>query len=178
MNSRAPGRAVRAPGWRFALRARGWAAPILAALHAALIAWVAWYLTEQRWASISTAASPTPLPPLVFRGSWIAGAIVLVAAGVALGADLRSARWQGLDPTLALPRGGLERVVSAWAASVVLLALAALGPVPVYLSLHELGAVRAMDVVPAILAQSALVVVSPLAGILVAGAWRRGEARW
>jgi hypothetical protein len=145
----------------------------LAALHAILVAWVAWFILEAGWASAPVSASPTPVSPVAFLGPAMAGAVFLLVLGPAMGARALAGPWTGPDPTSTLPVPDAARAASAWVASGSSLLVVALAPLPIYLALHELGAFTPAQSLGPLLGQIAIILLAPLAGIGTALVRRR-----
>jgi hypothetical protein len=137
----------------------------LAALHAVLVAWVAWYVADAGWASTPISASLTPLPSVVFVSAWVAGSLVLLVTAPVLGAGAVRGGWVGPDPTLALPVGLATRTLSAWSAAVGGLTLVGLAPLPIYIGLYELGGIELSDIAWPVLAETGIIVLAPLVGV-------------
>lgn len=160
---------------KLVVRGRGGTLLALAALHAGVVAWVGWYLAEAGWSAMPLRASRTPLSSVTFVGSAVAGTLLLLAVGPAIGAGTVKGPWIGPDPTNVLPVGPATRLASAWVASCAILAVVGCAPLPIYLSLYEMGAFTLSEIGWLILAQSASIALAPLAGIAVAMA-RRGRS--
>lgn len=158
---------------RLLVRESGGTLVSLAVLHAGLVAWVAWYLVEAEWSLAPLWASRTPLSGVTFHGSWAAGTLLLLAVAPLVGAAAVRGSWVGDDPTRSLPVDALTRLVWAWGAASVVLVVAGLAPLPVYLALFEMGAFTPSGLVWPVLAQSAAILLAPLAGIAVALARHR-----
>jgi hypothetical protein len=161
---------------RLILRWRSGTLASLAAVHAILVTWVAWYVAEASWGSAPIGVSPTPLPPIAFQASWLVGALFLVGVGPAIGAGAFRGPWSEADPTRSLSLGILGRTAPAWCASAAILTLVALAPLPTYLVLAEMGSFSGSQIAQPLLAQGAAIVIAPMLGIACA-ALRRGR-RW
>jgi hypothetical protein len=149
----------------------------LAAGHAVLTAWVTWYLAEEAWGSAPISASLTPLPPLVFAGTWGAGVLFVFAAAALLGARALDPPRVGPDPAALVPMGAATRLGLAWASAGVGLAWVAAATVPLYLALHEMGAFRLREVGACVAAYAVALTVGPALGVIVAGAFGRRRER-
>jgi hypothetical protein len=158
---------------RLILRWWGRALTALAAVHATLVTWVAWYVAEASWGSAPIGVSPTPLPPIAFQACWMAGALFLLGVGPAIGAGAFRGPWNEADPTRSLPLGILGRTVPAWFASAAILILVALAPLPTYLVLAEIGSFSGSQIAQPLLAQGAAIANAPLLGIACAALRRR-----
>lgn len=146
-------------------RAHGAAPVALATVHAVVVAWVAWYVAESIRAAASLAASPTPLPPGVFRGAWLAGLVSAVLIGLVTGASALGRGWVGANPMRVLPLPPAAHLVAAWSSAVLVVAIVDLATLPVYVALYEMGAFAASDLATPTAAHIAAIVVAPLAGI-------------
>jgi hypothetical protein len=147
---------------------RAWGARLIAVAlaEATVVGWVAWYLVEVTWSSAPLSASRTPLHAVTFSGAWGAALLGLLAMGPLIGAAAVRGPWIGVDPTLALPIGSGNRLVSSWAAASVTVAVAAAAPVPVYLALYEMGAFAPAEIGQPLVLHAAAIVLGPLAGIV------------
>ena len=154
--------------WTYAMGWQDGAAATLAAVHAIVVTWVAWYVAEAAWISAPVGVSPTPLAPAAFQGAWIAGGLYLLAIGPAVGFRAARGPWFGADPTASLPLGGAGRTLTAWGAAAALLSVVALAPLPTYLALFEMGAFAASDVVRPLLLQAGAILAAPIVGVGIA----------
>ena len=157
---------------RLILRGWGGALAALAAVHAILVTWVAWYVAEASWGSAPIGVSPTPLSPIAFQACWIAGALFLLGVGPAIGAGVFRGPWSESDPTRSLSLGILGRTAPAWCASAAILILVALAPLPTYLVLAEMGSFSGSQITQPLLAQGAAIAIAPMPGIACAALHR------
>ncbi len=147
------------------LRWQSGALAALAATHTTLVAAIAWYVAEAKWGSASISASPTPLPAAAFVASWVGGTILLLGVGPWIGVGAVRGPWVGPNPTVWLPLGEIQRLVAAWLGSGSMLAVIALAPVPVYLTLFAMGAFTVPDLYAPLLAQSGVITAASLIGV-------------
>lgn len=140
---------------------------VLSAGHALVVGGVAWYVVDAAWGSVPVAASLTPVPRVAFAAAWIGGAIYLASIASAVGAASARRGWIGPDPTECSSLSAASRAIAAWSASVILLSVVAIAPVPVYLSLWALGAVTSEATICAI-TYLAIVLAAPLPGLVAA----------
>ena len=154
--------------WAYVMRWQGGALATLAAIHAILVTWVAWYVAEAAWIAAPVGVSPTPLAPVAFQGAWITGGLYLLGIGPAVGFRAARGPWIGADPTTSLPLGGAGRALWAWGASAVLLTVVALAPLPTYLALFEMGAFAVSDVAGPLFLHVGAIVVAPIVGAGIA----------
>lgn len=164
--------------WTYVVRWQGGTLATLAAMHAVLVTWVAWYVAEAGWSSAPVGVSPTPLASVAFQGSWIMGSLYLLGVGPAIGFRAVRGPWVGTDPTATLPFGRAERTLSAWGASAVLLTVVALAPLPTYLALFEMGAFTVSDLTMPLFLHLGVIVAGPMMGVGIAlrrpRVWREG----